>query len=122
MAKNLNLLASFLTWSAKMASRPISFFLALSLVVMWTIGGLIWGFTDSWLLIINTISTINAALMVFIIQSTQYRESKALHIKIDELIRSVKDAKNEYIAIEGMEEEELEILRKQVSKSKLKED
>lgn len=107
-------LSRFLTWSSKTAGKPITFVFALFILIIWLIGGIFWGFTDNWLLIINTIATINASLMVFIIQSTQNRESKALHIKIDELIRSQKEAENEIMAIEEMEEEELEKIRKKI--------
>jgi len=65
-------------------------------------------------LILNTIATLNAALMVLIIQNTQIRESKALHLKIDELIRVTKEATRELIAIEEMEEEEIEQIRKKI--------
>ena len=78
--------------------------------------GFILGFSDTWLLIINTIATINASLMVIIIQNTQNRESKAMHLKLDELIISIKEAENALVAIEEIEEEELEALRKQVYK------
>ena len=72
------------------------------------------GLCNTWLLILNTIATVNAALMVFIIQNTQIRESKALHLKIDELIRVTKEAENELIAIEQMEEEEIEKIKKKI--------
>jgi low affinity Fe/Cu permease len=107
-------LSRFLYWSAKTSGKPLSFIVALGLVATWFIIGLIYGFTDFWILIINTIATINATLMVFIIQNTQNRESKALHIKLDELIRSAKEAENELIAIEELEEEELDELRKKL--------
>lgn len=85
---------------------------------MWLLLGFFWGFTDLWLLIINTIATINASLMVFIIQNTQNRESRALHLKIDELIRATKEAENEMIAIEEKEEEELDEIRKKLLERK----
>lgn len=107
-------LTKFLKWSAKMAGKPITFVLAIGIVLLWIIMGLIWGFTEKWILIINTIATINAALMVFIIQNTQNRESKALHLKIDELLFSIKEARNELIAIEEAEEEELEKITKEL--------
>lgn len=107
-------LNSFLKWSSRMAGKPITFVIALTAVILWFILGLFFGFSAQWLLIINTIATLNAALMVFIIQNTQNRESKALHLKIDELLLSIKEAKNELIAIEEIEEEELEELRKQL--------
>lgn len=112
MLKKTSTLSKFLGWSAQMAGKPQTFIGALFLLGLWMIIGLIWGFSTSWILILNTVATLNAALMVFIIQNTQNRESKALHLKIDELIRATKEAQNEFIAIEQMEEEEIENLRK----------
>lgn len=111
-------LSNFLKWSAKMAGNSITFVAALFVVAAWLIIGIVVGFSDTWLLILNTIATINAALMVFIIQNTQTRESKALHLKIDELIRVTKEAENELIAIEQIEEEEIEKIRKKIFKKK----
>lgn len=126
MARKIPPLTKFLTWSSKMAGNPITFVLALIVVVVWLIIGFIVGFNNTWLLILNTIATLNAALMVFIIQNTQNRENKALHLKIDELIRVTKEAESELIAIEEMEEAELEkikekIYQRKVEKSKTKE-
>lgn len=103
-----------------MAGKPITFVVALSLVILWLLIGLFVGISDTWLLVINTIATINASLMVFIIQSTQNRDTKALQLKLDELIRSSKEAEREMIAIEQLEEEELEALRKRIFQEILK--
>lgn len=97
-----------------MAGKPVAFILASIFVILWFLGGLIGGFTTSWLLIINTNATINASLMVFIIQNTQCRESKALHMKVDGLIKSIREAERELIAIEKLEESDLEFLRKKL--------
>lgn len=107
-------LTNFLAWSCKMAGKPISFVLAWTFLIIWATIGFIWGFSNTWLLVIDTIATINASLMVFIIQNTQNRESKALHLKIDGLIKSIKEAEDELIAIEELEEEELEKIRKKI--------
>lgn len=114
MRQKIPALSRFLTWSAKKAGSPITFVLALFVLAVWLIIGIILGFNNTWLLILNTIATLNAALMVFIIQNTQNRESKALHLKIDELIRATKEATNELIAIEELEEEELEKIKKKI--------
>lgn len=111
MTRERKSLPRFLKWSSKWAGKPATFVGALLFLSLWFIIGLIWGFSDSWLLLINTIATINASLMVIIIQNTQFRESKALHLKIDELLRVNKETERELIAIEEMEEEELEELR-----------
>lgn len=108
-------LSKFLSWSAKMAGKPFTFVLALFFVAAWFLLGLIFGFSSFWLLLVNTIATINASLMVFIIQNTQYRESKALHLKIDALLQATKEAEKELIAIEEMEEDELEKIRKELA-------
>lgn len=112
------ILSRFLAWSAKMAGNPLTFVIALLVVAFWLVVGLIRGYNDTWLLILNTIATINAALMVLIIQNTQIRENKALQMKIDELIRVTKEAENELIAIEEKEEEEIEKIRKKLFKDK----
>lgn len=111
-------LSKFLSWSAKMAGNPIAFIAALSLIAIWIFLGFFIGFDTKWILILNTIATLNAALMVFVIQNTQIRESKALQLKIDELLRVTKEAENELIAIEEMEEEEIEQIRKKIFKKK----
>lgn len=115
-SKKIPTLSKFLTWSAKMAGNPITFVVALSFVAIWLVTGLFLGFNTTWILILNTVATLNAALMVFIIQNTQNRENKALHLKIDELIRATKEATNELIAIEEMEEEELDKIKKKLFK------
>ena len=114
MVSKIPVLSKFLTWSARMAGNPITFTVAVFVVASWLIIGLVFGFSNTWLLILDTIATVNAALMVFIIQNTQNRESKALHLKIDELIRVTKEATNELIAIEEIEEEELERIKKKL--------
>jgi low affinity Fe/Cu permease len=114
MTRKMSLLSRFLTWSAKMSGNAITFLVALLILMIWLIIGIFEGFTDTWLLILDTIATVNATLMVFVIQNTQIRESKALHLKIDELLRVTKEAENELIAIEGKEEEEIEKFRKKI--------
>jgi low affinity Fe/Cu permease len=99
-----------------MAGKPISFLLAWIFVITWTIIGFIFGFSNTWLLVIDTIATLNASLMVFIIQNTQTRESKALHVKIDGLIKYTKEAEKELIALEEKEEEEIEQIKKKIFK------
>lgn len=113
-------ISRFLSWSAKNAGSPIAFVCAVLLLFIWLLVGFSWGFSDSWILILNTVATVNASLMVFIIQNTQNRESKALHLKVDELIRVTKEAETELIAIEQKEEEDLEIIRKELLRKKSK--
>jgi low affinity Fe/Cu permease len=120
MESNKPNLSRFLSWSAKMAGNPITFVTALVFVLIWFIIGFFLGFDTHWILVLNTIATLNAALMVFIIQNTQNRENKALHLKIDELIRVTKEATDELIAIEELEEEELEEIKNKIFKNKNK--
>jgi low affinity Fe/Cu permease len=76
-------------------------------VIIWLITGPIFGFSDTWLLIINTVTTIVTFLMVFVIQNSQNRSSLAQHIKLDELIRAIEKAENTYIGIEKESEKEI---------------
>ncbi len=119
MAWKKPILSKFLSWSAKTAGHPKTFVTALFVVALWVIIGAFLGFSTNWILILNTIATLNAALMVFIIQNTQNRENKALHLKIDELIRATKDATNELIAIEELEEKELEEIKLKIYRNEL---
>jgi low affinity Fe/Cu permease len=118
MPPKKSILLRFLTWSAKMAGNPIAFVVALAVVTIWLVAGFFLDFDTKWILILNTVATLNAALMVFIIQNTQNRGNKALHLKIDELIRVTKEATSELIAIEEMEEEELEKIKDKIFKKK----
>jgi low affinity Fe/Cu permease len=89
------------------------FVLALAVVLVWAVSGPFFQFSTTWQLLINTGTTIMTFLMVFIIQNTQNRDAKAIHLKLDELIESVEDARNELVDIEDASEEELESLEKE---------
>ncbi len=88
------------------------FFVALAVVLIWAATGPIFHYSDTWQLVINTATTIVTFLMVFLIQNTQNRDAKATHLKLDEIIRSIKRARNEMIDIEKLSDEELEHLEK----------
>jgi low affinity Fe/Cu permease len=90
-----------------------AFLLALSTVVVWGLTGPLFGFSDTWQLVINTGTTIVTFIMVFLIQSTQNRDAKAVHLKLDELIRAVGAARNNLLDLEKLPEEELEALASQ---------
>lgn len=90
---------------------PWAFFAALLVVVAWCLTGPIFGFTDTWQLVINTGTTIVTFLMVFLIQNTQNRDSHALHLKLDELIRSNQAARNRLMGLEDLSDEELDELQ-----------
>jgi low affinity Fe/Cu permease len=87
-----------------------AFMLALGIVAIWGLTGPFFGFSDTWQLVINTGTTIVTFIMVFLIQSTQNRDAKAVHLKLDELIRAVAGARNNLLDLEKLPEEELEAL------------
>ena len=103
----------FAKWTAKAAGRPLAFTIAVAVIAAWVITGPLFGFSDTWQLIINTGTTIITFLMVFLIQSTQNRDSEAIQVKLDELIRLSKGGHNALLDLEELEEEELDAIREQ---------
>ncbi|MDX2104863.1 MAG: low affinity iron permease family protein [Candidatus Melainabacteria bacterium] len=97
---------------AKAVGHPAAFMIALVVVIVWAICGPLFGFSDTWQLVINTGTTIVTFLMVFLIQNTQNRDTEAIHLKLDELIRSHRPAKNSYISLEDLSIEEMDKLKK----------
>lgn len=93
--------------------HPVSFILAVLVIAAWLVTGPMFGYSDTWQLVINTGTTIVTFLMVFLIQNTQNRDSAAMQIKLDELIRADKDAHNTLMDLEELTERELETLRAQ---------
>jgi low affinity Fe/Cu permease len=92
-----------------------AFFLACVLVVVWVVTGPAFAFSDTWQLVINTGTTIITFLMVFLIQATQNRDSKAIHLKLDELLRAIAKARTGLVGLEHMSEEELNQLEREFS-------
>jgi low affinity Fe/Cu permease len=101
----------FTKWTARASGRSVTFMTAVLIIVAWAITGPIFGFSDTWQLIINTGTTIITFLMVFLIQSTQNRDSEAMQVKLDELIHVMKGAQNALLDLEELEEEELDHIR-----------
>jgi len=86
---------------------PLAFMIAVVVVVAWAVTGPFFGFSDTWQLIINTSTTVVTFLVVFLIQNTQNHDSRALHLKLDELLRAVKEARNTLVDLEELPDEEL---------------
>ncbi len=101
---------------AELAGTSRVFMLAVMVIVVWLLTGPMFGFSDTWQLVINTGTTIVTFLMVFLIQNTQNRDSKAIHLKLDEMIRSIKPARNRFMDAEDMTDEELERMRLELEK------
>ena len=91
--------------------QPWAFILAATTIVLWACSGPLFGFSDTWQLVVNTSTTIITFLMVFVIQNSQNRDAAAMQAKLDELIRAVDSARNEFIGIEHMTDHELERIR-----------
>ena len=96
---------------AAAAGRPLAFVLALSIIILWGVSGPLFGWSDTWQLVINTGTTIVTFLMVFLIQNAQNRDAAAIQAKLDELIRSIDGARNQFIGIEHLTEDQLEQIR-----------
>jgi low affinity Fe/Cu permease len=106
----------FSKWAAKATGSPLSFVVAITVIITWGVTGPIFGFSDTWQLIINTGTTIVTFLMVFLIQNTQNRDTHALQIKLDELIRATHGAHNALLDLEELSEKELLKIRDRYEK------
>lgn len=101
----------FAKWTARMTGRPATFTCALAVILVWAVTGPLFKFSDTWQLVINTGTTIVTFLMVFLIQNTQNRDSEAMQVKLDELIRAMTGAHNALLDLEELEERDLDRIR-----------
>ena len=99
------------TDTARWVGSPLAFLLACASCILWAVMGPIYKYSDTWQLVINTATTVLTFLIVFLIQNTQNRDAKALHLKLDEVIRSIQHAHNEMIDIENLSDKELDELK-----------
>ena len=104
----------FATYTAKIAGKPWTFLACLAVVVVWAVSGPVFGFSETWQLIINTGTTIVTFLMVFLIQNTQNRDGAAIQAKLDELIHAVSKADERFVGIERLGEKDLDTILEQV--------
>jgi low affinity Fe/Cu permease len=105
------LFARFARWVERQVGRSSTFVLAIAVVVLWAVSGPLFGWSDTWQLVINTGTTIVTFLMVFVIQNTQSRDTQAMQLKLDELIRVNKMARNSLINLEEMSDIDVERMK-----------
>ena len=99
--------------TSEAAGSPWAFIAAVSIILVWAFTGPVFHFSDTWQLVINTSTTILTFLMVFLIQNTQNRDAKAIHLKLDELIKSVQGARNKMVNLEDLSDVELAKLQQE---------
>ena len=99
------------TTAAFLTGQPLAFAIAASLIMVWILTGPVFGWSDTWQLVVNTATTIVTFLMVFLIQNSQNRDAAALQAKLDEVIRAISNARNAFIGIEHLTDSEIEAIR-----------
>ena len=113
---NKKLFTRLTEWAARASGHPIATALAFFIILAWACTGPLFGYSDTWQLVINTVTTLVTFLMVFLIQSSQNRDTAALQIKLDEIIRVLKLADNSLLNLETLDEAELERIRSKYDK------
>jgi low affinity Fe/Cu permease len=110
----------FFNWCATQTSaaagHPLTFSLAIGVIVVWAVTGPLFNYSDTWQLVINTGTTIVTFLMVFLIQNSQNRDGAAMQAKLDELLRAVDKAREQFIGIEHLTDEQIELVRAALEK------
>ena len=110
-SRKISAFTRFAKWASRATGKPGAFIVAALIIVVWALTGPIFDFSDTWQLVINTGTTIVTFLMVFLIQNTQNRDTEAMQIKLDELIRAVESAQNTMLDLEELDDEELDSIR-----------
>jgi low affinity Fe/Cu permease len=105
------LFREFANQASEAMGSPWAFIAAAVLIIVWAVSGPLFGFSETWQLVINTGTTIITFLMVFLIQNTQNRDAKAVHLKLDELLRSIESARTSMVDLEDLSDEELKKLQ-----------
>ncbi|HET7605782.1 MAG TPA: low affinity iron permease family protein [Sphingomicrobium sp.] len=114
MRKLFNHIATII---ATAAGQPLTFIIALAVIVVWAVTGPLFNYSDTWQLIINTGTTIVTFLMVFLIQNSQNRDGAAMQAKLDELLRAVEKAREKFIGIEHLTDQQIELIRAALERS-----
>jgi low affinity Fe/Cu permease len=112
----VHMYSQFTKAASRFCGRPSVFVMAVATIVVWVFTGPLFGYSDTWQLVINTATTIITFLMVFLIQSSQNRDTEAIQVKLDELIRATSGAHNRLLDLEEMNEKELDELRQRYEK------
>lgn len=103
-------------WTSRVTGSPYGFVIAFLLIVIWAVTGPVFNFSNTWQLVINTGTTILTFLMVFLIQNTQNRDAHAIHLKLDEIIRAIDPARDEFIDLEDSTDEKITALEQEFHK------